>query len=77
MFSSGPSFASYSAFVSGCELVVLEVEAVLEVEVGVDADVEVDAGVDVAVDDVVFFDELPQPASARASIEAATAARDE
>jgi hypothetical protein len=65
--SSGPSFASYCAFVSAPEVLVpvLVVEVVVVVEVAAD-DVEV-----FDVDD--FFDELPHPATAIASTAAATA----
>src|SRR5206468_212687 len=69
LLNSGPSFASYWALVSGCP------EAVVAdgvVAAGVDADVE-DAGVDDDDEVELDFDE-PQPATARASVEAATAA---
>jgi hypothetical protein len=66
--SSGPSFASYCAFVIAFD----EVEVVLVVEV---EDVEVVEVVGDAVDllDEDFFDELPHPATANASTAAATA----
>jgi hypothetical protein len=63
-FSSGPSFASYAAFESGCELVV-EVVAADEVD-----------GLDEA-DEFDFFDDPPQPATASTTTEPTSAARDE
>jgi hypothetical protein len=62
--SSGPSFASYAAFDSGCELVVEVVGA------------DVVEGVDEA-DEVDFFDDPPQPATASTTTEPTSAARDD
>jgi hypothetical protein len=67
--SSGPSLASYCAFVSAFD----EVEVVLVVEVeDVDVVEVVGDAVDL-LDDDDFFEELPHPATARASTAAATA----
>jgi hypothetical protein len=72
--SSGPSFASYCAFVIAFDEV--EVVSVVDVE---DVDVVEVAGdaVDLLDDVDDFFDELPHPATARASTAATTADPDE
>jgi hypothetical protein len=68
--SSGPSLASYCAFVSAFD----EVEVVLVVEVeDVDVVEVVGDAVDLLDDVDDFFEELPHPATARASTAAATA----
>src|SRR3989440_7961793 len=64
LLNSGPSFCSYCALVRGCPLVV-----------GVDDGAAVDDDDDGDDDEVELgFDEPPQPATARASVDAATAA---
>jgi hypothetical protein len=74
--SSGPSFASYCAFVIAFDEV--EVVSVVDVE-DVDVVVVEVAGdaVDLLDDVDDFFDELPHPATARASTAATTADPDE